>query len=574
MSITNSMQRLGTTLTRGGISKEFDKIFNKYKTLKPIAWSDIEPDAVYLRGQVLMKKKADGRVTGRLAIDGSRQPKDTYQETFAGTSCTTNRAFILSSVLADAAHRNILNRLTIGDFDVPGAFLQNRLPRSATGGRQLYTSIPKDVPTDLFPSGTRYAELTGAMYGTKNANAIFDKDLTITMATAGYNPTPEDPHTFTKRCPLNPKNYLFLNMHVDDGQYFSTSPHLTAELQRVVRKRYGEDVVFRDDSKGICGVTITRHQDHSVTLDMKQHIIESVLLKCGMDKLPPALTPSMPGFFDPPTDTRPTSTTDFLSANGCLIHLLPIRHDIRKEVVHLCTRNKNPTISDRTKQVHLLRYLKGSPSLGITFSANPLHFPHGVVITGAADTSHGCHITDGKSHTAYIICIGTENAPFSAYSSAEPAGISVSPCESEYVGLSRLALSVVFFRAFAASLGFPQNSPSTLYEDNKSSINLVTTPELPKRSRHILQRHHVIRAMYLTRQINPVHQGTHDIIPDGMTKTLGPAAFLYFRSRLMRTPPNQQLPTTVALPDSVTVTNTKLSSVKHLPPSIPLQETN
>ena len=133
--------------------------------------------------------------------------------------------------------------------------------------------------------------------------------------------------------------------------------------------------------------------------------------------------------------------------------------------------------------------------------------------------------------------MGTENAPFSAYSSAEAASIAVSPCESEYVGLSRLSPSVVFFRAFAISLGFPQPNLSILYEDNKSSINLVITPELPKRSRHILQRHHVIRALYVTKQIQPVHQGTHDIIPDGMTKTLGPTAFLYFRHRIMRSPP-------------------------------------
>ena len=540
MSIAKAIQQLGPELTRTGIAKEFTKIFDTYQSLKPIAWSDIEPDAVFLRSQMLMKKKLDDRVTGRLAIDGSRQPSDTYQETFAGTSCTTNRAFILSCVLADSAHHHKLHKLQIGDFDIPGAFLQNRLPRSATGGRQFYTKLPHDIPLDLVPKGTRYAEITGAMYGTKQANAIYDKDFTATIRSAGYDATPEDPHTFVKRCPTDATDYLILNTHVDDGQFFSTSIHLTNELETLLKKRYGEDVPFRRESEGICGVRLTRHPNHDVTLDMKKHIMQSVLPKCGMDKLPPALTPSMSNFFDPPSDTTPANATEYLRANGCLIHLLPIRHDIRKEVVHLCTRNKSPTKSDRDKQIHVLRYLKGCPDLGITFSANPDSFPQGVVITGAADTSHACHVADGKSHTAYIICIGTENAPFVAFSSAEPSGIAVSPCESEYVGLSRLAISVVFFRSFAESLGFPQPEPSILYEDNKSAINLTTTPELPKRSRHILQRHHVIRFLYLSRKISPVHQGTHDIIPDGMTKTLGPTAFLFFRFRLMRPPRRQR----------------------------------
>ena len=61
----------------------------------------------------------------------------------------------------------------------------------------------------------------------------------------------------------------------------------------------------------------------------------------------------------------------------------------------------------------------------------------------------------------------------------------------------------------------------------------MQAPELPRRSRHILQRHHVIRSLYLTKQILPTFEGTHDIIPDGMTKTLGPSAFLYFRDKLM-----------------------------------------
>ena len=543
ISIRRAMDTLGPTKTTAGIKKELSKIFDTYRAMKPIAWSDIEPDAVFLRSQMHMKEKLNDTVTGRLAIDGSAQTTDTYKETFAGTSCTTNRCFILSCVLADASHRKVLNHLQIGDFDIPGAFLQNKLPRSETGFKQLWTLLPKDIPPDCLPSTisrdskpTRVAEIVGSMYGLKQANSIFDKDFAATLARHNYLPLPEDPHTFTKRCPNNPANCLHLNMHVDDGQYFSTSTVLTKELYTLINKRYGPDVPFRPVSEGICGVRLTRHPNHDVSLDMEKHILKSVLPKCGMDKVPPALTPSLPDFFDAPTDNTPTDIKEFQSANGCLIHLLPIRYDIRKEVIHLCTRNKAPTKSDRSKQIHVLRYLKGCPSLGITFSADPKHFPSGVIITGSSDSSHACHKATGQSHSAHILSVGFDNAPFSTYSSAEPASISVSPCESEYVCLSRLALNAVYFRKFAVSLGYPQKDPSPLKQDNKSTINLVKAPELPSRSRHILQRHHVIRFLYITKQILPIFEGTHDIIPDGMTKTLGPSAFLYFRSKLMRVP--------------------------------------
>lgn len=553
ISINKAINTLGAITTTAGIAKELTKIFTTYQALKPIALSDIEPDAVYLRSQILMKLKLNGQVTARLAIDGSKQPLDTYKETFAGTSCTTNRCFIISSSLADAAHRRVLHKLQVGDFDIPGAFLQNRLPRSATGFKQLWTMLPKDIPKVNLPCNpetnqpTRLAEIVGSVYGIKQANNIFDKDFTALLSTNGYHPTDEDPHTFTKRCPLDPSDYLHVNVHVDDGQYAGTSDHLVQELQSILRKRYGADVPFNPVSTGICGVRLTRHSNNNITLDMGNHIIKSLLPKCGMDKVPPALTPSLPGFFDPPLDTTPTDSKEFQSANGCLIHLLPIRYDIRKEVIHLCSRNQSPTKSDRTKQIQVLRYLKGCPLLGITFSADPAHFPSGVTITGSSDSSHACHTADGKSHSAHIISIGFNNAPFSTYSSAEPANISVSPCESEYVALSRLSLNVIFFRKFATSLGYPQNTPSILKQDNKSSISLVTTPELPRRSRHILQRHHIIRSLYLANQILPVFEGTHDLIPDGLTKTLGPSAFMYFRSKLMR---STQLPSLISTPPS------------------------
>ena len=288
ISIRKATSTLGEQKTAAGITKEMTKIFDTYKAMKPIAWSDIEPDAVFLRAQMYMKEKLNDTVTGRLAIDGSGQTPDTYKETFAGTSCTTNRCFLTSCVLADAVHRGVLHKLHIGDFDIPGAFLQNRLPRSETGFKQLWTLLPKDIPLDCLPTlpptlkapnpkPTRVAEIVGSMYGLKQANNIFDKDFTLTLTSHGYFPIPEDPHTFTKRCPIDPADYLHINTHVDDAQYFSTSKTLTAELKTIILKRYGSDVPFRDVSEGICGVRLTRHSNHDVTLDMEKHILKSVL---------------------------------------------------------------------------------------------------------------------------------------------------------------------------------------------------------------------------------------------------------------------------------------------------------
>jgi hypothetical protein len=91
----------------------------------------------------------------------------------------------------------------------------------------------------------------------------------------------------------------------------------------------------------------------------------------------------------------------------------------------------------------------------------------------------------------------------------------------------------VHFRQFAADLGYDQSAtPSIILQDSKSAINLAQAPQIPRKSRHIHIRHHYIRLLHHNGSINLHHQGTHDILPDGLTKSLAPAQFLFFRSNL------------------------------------------
>ena len=136
--------------------------FVTYKSLTLLNYPQIEANAVFLRSQMFIKKKSTGLITARLAIDGSKQPRSSYNETYAGTSDTTNRAFILHAYLADATHRNCLHRLLIGDFDFPGAFLHNKLTREMTNGLQLIARLPSDLPG---PLAGKLAEITGCCYG-------------------------------------------------------------------------------------------------------------------------------------------------------------------------------------------------------------------------------------------------------------------------------------------------------------------------------------------------------------------------------------------------------------------------
>jgi hypothetical protein len=116
-----------------------------------------------------------------------------------------------------------------------------------------------------------------------------------------------------------------------------------------------------------------------------------LITRIGMGLVPAALSPDVEGLFDPSTDPTPLSpsaTAEFRTVNGELIHLLPGRHDIRKVVTHLLSLGEQPDNSAYLKQLHLLRYLKGTPFLGPTFSTNPTDYPNGVELHSSSDCAH------------------------------------------------------------------------------------------------------------------------------------------------------------------------------------------
>jgi len=439
--------------------------------------------------------------------------------------------------LADVGHRGARQDLQILNFDLPSAFINNNaLPRDKTGGYQLYTRLPQ---SDMLPSkySGKLAELTGPMNGIKQANHIFDQGLRDTYTKNGFNPCPSSEYTFRKASTTNPHEYFIVSMGVDDGEIVTTSPTILEQFKQLITQRYGHVDFVK--SQGMCGTLYTYNEDGSISLGYGPYI-RRMLDRVGMQHTEPTLTPSLSTFFDTPEDSTPATPTEhkeFQKINGELIFILPTRHDARMQVVALCKANAKPTKTDIEKQKHVLRYLCGCPDLAITFSADPKDHPNGVELHTSTDSAHNTDETTGGSHNAFTITVGTPGAktsPFQAHSSSDLTGgsIPLSPMESEYVALSLTAKTLAHYRQFAADLGFTQHSPSIMLEDNDSAIKLANSPQIPAKSRHINLRFHHVRHEIQRNQIQPRHQGTHDIVTDGLTKVTSPSRFLYNRSQL------------------------------------------
>ena len=119
-----------------------------------------------------------------------------------------------------------------------------------------------------------------------------------------------------------------------------------------------------------------------------------------------------------------------------------------------------------------------------------------------------------------------------AYSGPETNTVSLSPHGAEYMAGGRFARAMLNYRQFAKSLGYPQSEPTKKYTDSDTSISLTSAPAVSRNSRHIEQYAHLLRHLYKTNEIDPRHLGTHEIIPHGLTKTLGPTDCIYHQHQL------------------------------------------
>jgi hypothetical protein len=103
--------------------------------------------------------------------------------------------------------------------------------------------------------------------------------------------------------------------------------------------------------------------------------------------------------------------------------------------------------------------------------------------------------------------------------------------EGEYVCLSSAARKVLEFRYFLENIGFPQDNPTIIYEDNMSAINLAKAPAVSRKSRHIHIRHHFIRDCVINKLVQVQHVRTTEMLADFLTKPFGPKQHNLFRDR-------------------------------------------
>ena len=309
-------------------------------------------------------------------------------------------------------------------------------------------------------------------------------------------------------------------MHVDDGQAIYNDRGLYDELISVLEKRYGP-LTHNAVTTSFLGQGIHRSDKGGVTLTMEGYIGQ-LCAKFGILPEEKASSPSDKDLFHDTSYMPAVDVALYQMVIGGLIYVLKIRSDVRKEVIFLATKTAKPNIGDLAKCIRVLKYLNTTRKLGPTY-----YTEEGVVLYGCVVAAYGVH-ADGRSQTGYYISIGRHSAPICCYTSAQNSCVSQSSMEAEYVALSELGKKIIHFRRILEELGFAQSQPTVIYEDNKSAIKLATNIQVTRKSRHINIRHHYIRDIIASHEVQIVHLPSDQMVSDMLTKPLGPIKFKPF----------------------------------------------
>jgi hypothetical protein len=481
-----------------------------------IPFKDI-PKQKIIPSKVIFARKynADGtfqKYKARLCARGDRWQEALGVETYAGTVKSES----IKMLLGIAAEENY----EICCVDVETAFLHSPLPPDQT----IYMRRPVGL-TDLHMP--EIVELDKCLYGLPQASNRFREHSDTVLRGIGFTPTISDPCVYVMH---RDGGKVYALIHVDDIGLIGSTVDLLTQVKVGLSKTY---TLKETDMSNYLGMHIVRDRpNRTITLHQTGYIM-SLMVK---------FAPEMAEFPSNPTTPMLTVTgtctivspflgkrdiTEYQGIVGSLMYLASqTRPDILYAVCAHARFAKSPTESDREGAIRILHYVKNTPDLGLK-----LYSGEGIVLYATVDASYACH-TDLKSHTGCTLHLGRASGSIFSLSKKQTVTADSSTV-AELIAAHLAAHEIMWARNFLQELGYPQQNPTTLFEDNMSTISLILNKGNGQRSKHIDLRYNFVREQVVNKILAMVHLPGVDMTSDILTKPLGPTAFLHLRPKLL-----------------------------------------
>jgi transposase InsO family protein len=468
--------------------------------------------------------KADDRRKARLVALGNQVGDDVEQP--ESSSATVGR----TAVLILLALANEMG-WPVFALDVTQAYLYGMIPPQY----RFYMRPPPGYQTRLvIPPGFKLVlQLLRALYGLEFAGRLWYERIDKALRSQGFAPSRAELCLY-----VHALRRIYCALFVDDLLLTGQNRVEVMSVHAALALEF--KMTELGEVKRFLGMEIVR-QGLTLTVTQERYIDAKVAEFAAY--LPPASAPCpvMPYVVEHcidrsmcPADgsdaAREMRVLPYRSLVGVLLYpAICTRPDIFKIVHDLARVTHNPGLAHWRAALHVLRYLSGTRTLGLRFTATGRRDALSLQIVMFVDASFAPDVAvgDGRSCGGYMAMLG--GAPV-LVSVDRHSCTTTSTMESEYVQLAMCCKENGWLRALMTDFLLPPVGPTRVMEDNNQVVLAVTRPVPTRATRHVVVRYCYVQDLAQAGEIVVIYCSTVAQLADVLTKLVGRVIFLRLRT--------------------------------------------
>jgi hypothetical protein len=447
----------------------------------------------------------------RLVARGDKQPWQTYGETYSETA-SSQSINILFSIIADMD-------MEMTTLDVKTAFLHSPVDE------EIYMTRPPGIDDSMMPP---VVKLNKCIYGLKQAAKAWKDLIHTNLISFGFRQLISDNCIYVKGNPSDPANYMILGLFVDDILIGSNNHNIILDLIHHLSQFYELDI--NHDPVSYLGMEIVRHRSDKTISLLQRGYIDQLITKYTIRTDKPVANPMESSYNEwNPIKSTLLSLHDsnlFMQKIGSLMFLCTrTRTDISLAVNILAGKAAKPTSTDMDHVDRIFRYILSTRDVAMIIRGG-----NGIKLFATVDAAYG-NAADRRSRYGMTLHLHENSASIATFSKKQKC-VTLSSTEAEYVAICESFKQINWCRMFLEEIGLKQDE-TIVYEDNMSTIHLLSQGNDKGRTKHIDIRYHYIREKIENHEITIQHLPTTDMTSDILTKPLPSALFVPLRKKLL-----------------------------------------
>ena len=359
------------------------------------------------------------------------------------------------------------------------------------------------------------SKLKKALYGLRQAPRAWNIKLNQILRGLGFHRCSKEPSLYRKE---EGREILIVVVYVDDLLVTGSSLKIVSDFKREMATKF--EMSDLGKLTYYLGIEVLQ-SDEGITLKQDRYarkILEETRMSlCNLTHVPMEMNAK---FSKEPNEEK-IDEKEYRRSIGCLRYLLHTRPDLSFSVRVLSRYMQAPCASHGSALKQVLRYLRGTCSLGLFYPRGG-----GTKLLGFSDSSHNVDNDDGKSTTCHIFYLG--ESPIT-WSSTKQEIVALSSCEAEFMAATEAAKQAIWLQELLGEAIGKASTRVIIKVDNRSAIALTKNPVFHGRSKHIHRRFHFIRECVKNEQIEVEHIPGSEQNADILTKSLGRVRFKEMR---------------------------------------------